>query len=163
MGKFTTTTTLDILMVDTTFDSITTQLAGTVITNAENKIRERLSERYDVSAAAFQTSTATPPVVQTLAQWLSQGYLYENLSRGGKMAFERADRFIDKAMKNIDEILDFKANISDSTGADLADKALTFQVLSNTKDYHDTFNEDPPTQWNVDENKLDDIRDERDT
>ena len=161
MGTFCTTTTLDILMVDTTFDSTTTQLADECISNAENEIRKRLSERYDTSADAFQTSSSTPPMVSTLCKWLSQGYMYDNLSRGGKDAFARADRFIKRAMDNMTEVLDYRSNIQDTSGSDLADASTAFQTLSNTKDYHDTFGEDNPLDWSVDSDKLDDLEDER--
>lgn len=162
MGTFATTTSLDTLMVDTTFDTATSALATQCITQAENKIREKMSERYDTSADAWQTSTSTPPVVTTWCEWLSMGYMYESLSRGGKEAFKRADRFIDKAMNNMDHVLDFEANVVNTLGSAITDAATTFQVLSNTEDYHATFDEDDPTSWNVDPDKLDDIEDGRD-
>jgi len=162
MPTFCTTTSLNTLMVDTTFDSLTTALASQCITQAENKIREKMSERYDTSADAWQTSTSTPPIVTTWCEWLSQGYMYEGMSRGGESAFTRADRFIDKAMNNMDHVLDYKANVVDTIGSAIPDASTAFQVLSNTKDYHDTFAEDDPLSWSVDSDKLDDIATSRD-
>jgi hypothetical protein len=148
-------------MVGTTFDTATTSLATECITNAENKIREILSKRYDVSSAAFQTSTSTPPVVQTLCKWLATGYMYENLSRGGKDAFTRADRYIKKAMDNMSDIVAYKANIIDSTGSVLTESTESMPMYSNTDDYSETFNEDSPLDWAVDSDKLDDISTDR--
>lgn len=161
MGTFCSTTSLETLMPGTTFDTATTSLASKCITQAENKIREIMSERYDTSADAWQTSTSTPPVVTTWCEWLSMGYLYENLSRGGKDAYQRADRYIKKAMDNMTSVIEYKSNVVDSSGDLLADDTSSFQVLSNTKDYHDTFAEDNPLFWTQDEDKLDDIADER--
>jgi len=142
MGTFITTTSLEIIMVDTS---------------------EILSKRYDVASAAFQTSTSTPPVVSTLCKWLSAGYMYENLSRGGKDAFKRADRYINKAMGNMGDIVNYKANIVDSTGSAITEGAQSIPLYSNTNEYHDTFAEDDPLCWNIDSNKLDDIEDDRDS
>lgn len=163
MGTLATTTSLDTLMVDTSFDTATTSLASKCITNAENKVRERLSKRYDTSSDQFQTSTSVPPVVTTLTEWLSMGYMYENLSRGGNDAFKRADRYIQKAMDNIDDILAYKANIVDSSGDLLAESVESMPTYSNSDDYHDTFGEDDPLDWAVDSDKIDDIASERDS
>lgn len=114
MGTFCTTTSLDTIMVGTTFDTATTSLATECIANAENKIREILAKRYDVSSAEFQTSTSTPPVVQTICKWLSVGYMYEDLSRGSPQGFQRADRYIQKAMDNLQMIIGYEADIVDS-------------------------------------------------
>lgn len=150
------------MMVGTTFDSATSALATECITQAETKIRERMSDRYDVNTDAWQTSTSTPPIVSTWCKWLSTGYCYENLARGGKDAFTRSDRYINKAMDNMTDVLEFKANVVDSTGSAIPDGSTTMQVLSSTKDYHDTFAEDNPLNWNVDPDKIDDIENDRD-
>lgn len=162
MGTFATTTSLDTLMVDTEFDTATTSLCSQLITQAENEIRKRLAKRYDVSSAYFQTSTSTPPMVTTLCEWLTQGYMYENLSRGGKDAYSRADRFLKKAMDNIDDIVDYKANLQDSSGSVITEATESLPMYSTSDDYHDTFGEDDPLNWNVDSDKLSDIADERD-
>lgn len=161
MGTFCTTTSLETIMYDTSFNTATTALASECITNAENKIREKLSKRYDVASAAFQTSTSTPPVVQTICKWLSVGYMYEDLSRGGKDGYSRADRYIKKAMGNLDEILNYKANIVDSSGDLITESTESIPIYSNTNDYHETFNEDSPLNWSIDPDKVEDIDNER--
>lgn len=162
MGTFCTTTTLEILMPGTNFTNGVVTLASQCITDAENKIREKMSDRYDVSSDAWQTSTSTPPVVKTWCQWLSMGYLYENLSRGGKDAYKRADRYIEKAMSNMENVLEFKANVLDSTGSTITDSPQGFELTSTSINYHDTFDEGDPIYWGPDEDKIDDISDERD-
>ena len=162
MSTFCTTTSLDILMVDTTFNSLTTQLCSSLIIDAENEIRKRLSTRYDISSDAFQTSTSVPPMVTTMCEWLTMGYMYENLSRGGTEAFGRADRFLKKAYDNLDDIVGFRANLSNTLGAAISEGSESLPMHSTTKDYTDTFAEDDSLSWAVDEDKLDDISDDRD-
>jgi len=88
--------------------------------------------------------------------------MYENLSRGGVEAFDRADRFLKKAIDNMDEIIGYKANLSDTLGAAISEGSESLPMHSNTKDYDDTFAEDDPLSWNVDPSKIDDISSDRD-
>jgi len=158
MGLFCTTTALDTLMPQTTFDTATTSLANQCITQAENEIRKRLSRRYDTGAADFNTTTGTvPPMVSTLCEWLSMGYIYESTSRGSKESFNRADRFIKKAMANMKDILERDADLVDETGTPLVELSIASQLLSNTDTYIDTFDEGNPLGWQVDSDKLSDI------
>lgn len=161
MGTFCTTTTIDILMPGTTFDTATTSLATECITQAESKIREVMSPRYDITSDYFQTSTSTPPVVQTWCKWLTTGYMHEHLARGGKESYQRSDRPIKRAMENMKMVAEYKANLVDSTGSLIPEGSSSFAMTSSTKDYHDTFAEDDPVNWTVDPDKLDDISDER--
>lgn len=162
MGTMATTTSLDTRMVDTTFNTATTSLCTARITDAENEIRKILSKRYDVSADAFQTSTSVPPMLTTLCEWLTMGFMYEDLSRGGLDGFGRSDRYIKKAMENLNDIVDYKVNLVNTSGSLISESTESLPMFSNTKDYTDTFAEDNPTNWAVDSDKLDDIADERD-
>ena len=160
MGLFCTTTSLDTLMPQTTFDTVTTALAGQCITQAENEIRKRLSRRYDTATDDFNTTSGSvPPMVTTLCEWLAIGYTHEATSRGSKDSFVRADRFIKKAMMNMKDILDREADILDSTGTPLVELSISAALHSNTKDFHDTFDEGDPLGWVVDKDKLEAIED----
>lgn len=162
MGTFCTTTSLQTLMPGTNFDSATTSLATECISQAEDKIREVLSARYDMSSAYFQTSTSIPPIVQTWAKWLSMGYMYEFLARGGKEAYVRSDRSIKRAMDNMEKVVSYKANILDSSGSMIPEGSNSYSMTATTSDYTETFGEDDPLNWKVDPDKLDDIADDRD-
>lgn len=115
---------------------------------------------YDVSG--WTTYALTPPAVQTICKWLAMGYLHERTARGSKEAYERADRHIKKAMANLKEILDGDAALVDSSGTLIEAESLEGAVYCNTSDYAPTFNEDSPTNWAPDKDKLDDIDSERD-
>lgn len=162
MGTFATTTSLQTLMVGTTFDTATTSLASDCITQAETEIVKILSKRYDISASYFQTSTATPPMLQTISKWLSAGYLYDWMSRGVD-SHPRSERLIKRAYENLEAMADYKANLLDSAGSIITDRNNSgYSVQCNTSDYSNTFNEDDELSWAVDTDKLDDIESERD-
>lgn len=149
-------------MIGTTFDSATVDLVNDCITWAEDDIRKALSPRYDVSADAFQTSTSTPPTVQTMAKKLAVGYSYFMMGRGSKDMKARADMLIKPVMKQLDEIADFKQDLVDSSGDRISDRSDRIKAQSNTEDYTPTFGEDSPLDWMIDEDKLSDIDSSRD-
>lgn len=161
MGLYCTTTSLETLWGGASFSGLTA-LASEMIDQAESEINKRLSQRYDISSSTFQTSTSIPPMVTTLCKWLAVGYLYENTARGSKDAYMRADRYIKKAEKNLEGIIDYQYNLVDANGEPIDDNSTDLQVLSNTTNYTETFGEDSPLDWAVDSDKLQDISDSRD-
>jgi len=156
MGIYATTTSLETYWGGASFSGLTAQ-SSLLITQAENEVNKYLAKRYDI--APFQTTV--PPMVQTLTEWLSLGYLYENTARGSENTYQRADRYIKKAMDNLMDIADHKADLVSSSGEVIAEAALGLQILSTSTDYHSTFNEDDPLNWSVDQDKVDDIVTER--
>lgn len=162
MGTYVTTTSLQTLMIGTTFDSITTSLASKLITHAENEINKWLSKRYDIPTF-MATSTAVPPLITSLAETLSEGYMYQRMSRGGKDSDQRGKILIAQVLENLKMISEYKLDLTDSTGNVIQDMSQTaYRILSSTSEYRSTFDEDSPLNWAVDQNKLDDIADERD-
>ena len=147
-------------MVGTVFDTLTTNLASASIYDAEAEIEKRLSKRYDFSAAPFDTTTTIPPMITVLTETLAIGYMYENMSRGSKEGYARADRYIKRVMENIDSLLAGEAQLTDSSG-DLITEIDGDWAIQSATDYSPTFNEDDPDNWAVDQDKLDDIADER--
>lgn len=160
MGLYCTTTSLETLWGGASFANLTAT-ASEMIDQAEAEINKQLSSRYDISSATFNTTTSIPPMVTTLCKWLSLGYLYENTARGSKDAYMRADRYIKKAQKNLEGILNYEYNLVDAGGDLVSDNSTDMQVLSNTTNYHETFNEDSQLNWEPDGDKLQDIKDER--
>lgn len=160
MGTYATTTELQILMVGTKFDTATTSLATKLISHAENEIDKYLSKRYDLEL--FSTSTSVPPLVTSLCETLSEGYMYQRMSRGGKEGMKRGKELIDQAIKNLELIAEYKLDLVDASGTVIDDMSNTaYRVMSNTDQYTSTFNEDDPLNWEIDRDKLDDIEGER--
>lgn len=152
------------VMVDTNLsvNTATANLAQACIDDAIAKVKEKLARRYDVSSSYFNTTSAAAPALVTISRWLATSYCYSHLARGGKDAFARGNHFEKKAMDNLTQLQERKADLVDQDGAVIAERSDSFQVLSNTQDYSETFNEDNPLKWRPDQDKLDDIADERD-
>lgn len=150
-------------MVGTTFDTATTALASEMISDAEAEINKYLSKRYDIST--FQSSAGSvPPMVRTWAYTLSEGYTYQRLSRGGKEAMDRAQILIDQTIKNLEKIADYELDLVNTAGGVITDMSNTaYRLMSTTDTYIPTFGEDDELKWEVDENKLDDLDDDRDS
>lgn len=160
MGVYATTTSLQTLMIGTTFDTATTSLATLMITHAENEIDKYLSKRYDLSS---WTSTSIAPIVTSWCETLAEGYMYQRMSRGGKEPMERGEKLIKQVLANLQQVADYKLDLIDTSGLPIADMSQTaYSVLSNTSDYTPTFAEDDETSWSVDSDKLEDISSERD-
>ncbi|CAB4170107.1 hypothetical protein UFOVP903_55 [uncultured Caudovirales phage] len=158
LGIYATTTSLQVLMVGTVFDTATTALASKLITHSENEVNKWLSKRYDVTAL----SASVPPLVTSLTETLAEGYVYQRMSRGGKEADQRGKILIGQVLENLKLISDYKLDLVDSGGAVVVDMSQTaYRVLSSTSGYTDTFNEDDPLDWGVDPDKLSDIEDGR--
>lgn len=148
-------------MVGTVFDTATTNLASACIYDAETELKKHLCKRYDFTAAPFLTTTTYPPMIVTLAQTLALGYMYENMARGSKEGYARADRYIDRVMENVEALKNGEAQLTLSDGSLVEEIDGDWKILATTA-YSPTFNEDDPENWKVDNNKLEDIADERD-
>ena len=157
MGTYATTTTLQTVMIGSTFDTATTSLASQMILDAEAEVNKYLSQRYDVGGSPFNTATTIPPIVKSCTVWLSNGYMWEQMSRGNDTN-PRAERLIKRAIDNLQMIADYKLNVLDSSGAAVTDKSsASYRVQCSTSDYSNTFNEDDELNWRIDSDKLTDI------
>jgi len=156
MGTYATTTSLETVMPDITFNTATTSMATKCITWAENEINKHMAKRYDVSDW-LATATAVPPEITSLTEVLSQGYLHDQMSRGGTESQSRADRLIERAMENIMKIHDGLADLVDDSGDLISERSSKIYVKSNTSGYHSTFDEDSPLNWKIDKDKKTDI------
>ena len=162
MGTFCTVTSLDTIITDLTIAGTDfSSLADKCIQQSENKIRELLSRRYDMSAAEFQTSTSTPPAITTICEWLSASYFHAYLSRGSKAGMDRAKFYKDMAYDNLDRIIAGQVDVVNSAGSALTEQG--WAMTSTTKDYIDTFDEGSPISWGPDIDKLESIEDDRES
>lgn len=159
MGRYCTTTSIALRMIGTTFDSATTSLCTELISDAESEINKYLSKRYDVSAF---TTTSLPPIIETWAKNLTTGYMYRDMARGGKEGLAHADSLIKPVLTNLQMIADRKADLIGYSGAAVSELTdNSFSMRSSTSTYTTTFNEDDPISWAADQDKLDDIEDNR--
>ncbi len=161
LGNYATTTALQVKMIGTNFDTATSALAVASIADASEEIRKKLSKRYDFTTTTFETTTTRPLILTTICETLALGYMYENMSRGSKEGYMRADRYIKRGMENLDLIAVGDAELIDPSGNVIDQITTDWTSQSSTTDYANTFNEDDQTKWKVDPDKLDDIKTER--
>lgn len=162
MGRYATTTALQIIMVGQTFDTATTYLATKCIDDAEAEINKFISGRYDV--ASFQTSTSVPPLITSLAERYAEGGLWMRQARGRKEPYAMGASIKKDVLDELDRLRTYKISLVDIDGTLVGERTDgKRQILSNTDTYVDTFAEDNPLSWSVDNNKLEDIADDRDT
>lgn len=166
MATYATTTSLSLVMIGVDFSATNMSTLGSkALDQAEAEINKYLSKRYDLATAYFQTNTSVPPMVRMMAERLSEGYMWQWLSRAGsgKEAVKRAEDLIDKTIENLKGIAEYKMDLRDTAGSLLPEASTSpFRVQCTTTDYSDTFAEDSDTAQAVDDDKLDDISDTRD-
>ena len=163
MGMYATTTALATLMIGTNFDTATMALAVKALTHGENEINKYLSKRYDLTV--YQTSTAAiPPLMTSWCEEYAEGKMYIWMSRGGKESLARGKDLIESVLKNLLAVSEYKMDLVNTAGSVIEDFSNTaYRVLSNTSGYSNTFGEDDETAWAVDQDKLDDISNDRDS
>jgi hypothetical protein len=159
---YSTTTVLSTNMVGVTFDTSTTNLASNMIVEAQNEINKYLSKRYDMSSYLTTSAYSTmPPLLLSLCDRLAEGYMWIRLSRGSKESIARGKEMIADVKANLIDLRDNKADLIGLTGSPTTELENPDNVLSNTEDYHATFDEDDPLNWSVDSDKLDAIDSDR--
>ena len=163
MGVYATTTALDTLMIGVTFDSATSAMATKAIEHAEAMINSYIGNRYNIAGAPFQTTSTIPPKIKSLAEQISEGWVWTKSTRGSGADFERGKELRREALVCLESIRDYKLNLFDSSGSIITEKTTSnFRVQSNTVTFTPTFGEDDPLDWEVDRDKLQDISDSRD-
>lgn len=163
MGLYTTTTSIEARMVEVDFDAKTLALCTEMISDAESEINKYLSRRYDLGSLTFQTSTSIPPIVRSMCNRLTEGYMWKNMSRGSKESLSRGNSLVKDVIDNLTLIANYKADILNTSGSLLTDMSNTaYRVLCNTTNYSNTFGEDSDLNWAVDSDKITDISTERD-
>jgi phage gp36-like protein len=161
MAIYCSTSDLEIIMIGTSFDTITTSLADKAITHAENEINKYLAKRYDVSG---WVAGSVPPVVSSICEDLAVGYMYLRMGRGSKESFQRAKEISEPALENLKDLRDYKATLFDTSGSVIADNSSgSYYMKSTTENYHQIFDLDDPLNWSIDPDQLDDIEDGRES
>ena len=158
MGTFATTTAIDTLIPGVDISTSTaSSLASKCITWAENHVKAKLSQRYDVSA--WNTSTAVPPQVTSITEMLASGYFFKKISRGGPSSIERGNESINDAKDELKALATKDCDLLDSTGSFVNERTdeVSAAVISSTTSYHRTFDEDSPINWTIDPDKVSDI------
>lgn len=150
-------------MVNVTFDSLTSALATEMINDAEAEVNKYLAQRYDISSAVFQTTTSIPPMVRAMSTSLAEGYMWGRMSRGGKESLARANDLVKNVIDNLKAISIYRADLTATNGSLIPESTGVYgRVLANNLNYTNTFDEGSQLDWQVDEDKLTDLSNEKD-
>jgi len=131
------------------------------ISRADNLINAKIGNRYDVSE--FDTSGSVPPLCKTLSEDIASWFTYRSeFSGDNQNDNEWTDKF-KMAIEMLDQIRDGEMDLLNTAGSLIEERATNvFDLIdSNTKNYTPFFDEDGPTEWKVDDDKLDSIEDDR--
>jgi hypothetical protein len=159
--NYCTTTSLETILIGVNADTATTKLFKKCIAWSENEINKYLSKRYDISSFV-DTSSSVPPLVADLCEQLAESFFYSRNSRGGKESLSRSKQLRNEVLDNLKMIQKYEVDLLDVDGGVITDFSQTsYRVLSNTDTYTETFNEDSPLDWKVDNDKLTDIASDR--
>jgi len=125
---------------------------------AESEINARVANLYTLPFAA------APPLLETIATEIAvQKYLEHRVFTSERRNDSEWPKTFDRAWKTLDKIMKGEMPLVTSSGGIIPVRTDEAEVWSNTKTYIPTFGEDDPSQQFVDDNKLDDLADDRDS
>lgn len=163
MATYCDTTAMQIILTNVDFDTSTSLLVDKCMTNAEQEINKYIGKRFDLSSSYFTTSTSVPPLLRSMCEDLAEAYFYEKGIRASKEGLAKSRQIIKRVTDNLVMIKDREADLFDTAGSLILDKADSNYVLScNTTNYTGTFDLDTSTSWGTDTDRLEDIADSRD-
>ena len=129
------------------------------IARADNVINGKIALRYNVSSF----STLVPPLLKTISEDITSYYSYRSFFSSDNQNFNEWTDKYKQAMELLEDLREGDMDLVDSSG-DIITEVTTSavdKIESTTQDYQPFFDEDEVTDWNVDSDKLDNIRDDR--
>lgn len=137
--------------------SSTVALISSHITRADSIIDGKCARRYDVPFS--DTSTSTPPLIQTLSQDLSAYYTYRSKFTGdGANKFEYLDTLMQIALETLNQIQESKMDVVGVAGAVVSEISSSSKIYSSTENYTPAFDVDDEFNWKIDPNRINAIR-----
>lgn len=143
-------------------NTLTSDIVANANIDAKNCIDGYLAKRYNIGNFS-DTTTSVPPAVRSLSDMLTHAYARSRMSNAGAEELDFAEKVEASVIKKLEKYINYEMDLVNTAGSVITGiSASSMQILASTDDYHSTFNEDDPTKWSQDSNKLDDIADERD-
>lgn len=140
--------------------SSTVALISSHITRADSMIDGKCARRYDVPFA--ETSTSTPPLIQTLSQDLAAYYTYRSKFTGDNAnKFEYLDTLMQIALETLNQIQEGKMDVVGTGGAVVSEVSSSSKIYSSTESYTPAFDVDDEFDWKFDTDRIDAIRSAR--
>ena len=158
MAYASSTTVLQLVPGIVTTDSATVDALNAHIRRADDTINGKIAKRYSVPF----TSTAIPPLVRTIAEDLTAGFLFRSLfTRDSQNRNDWTEDLMKRAYEMLDQIADGEIDLADTSGALLSERDSTNKIDISTENYYPIFDVDTDTSWNIDSDRLDDISDRK--
>lgn len=140
--------------------SSTVAIISSHITRADSLIDGKCARRYSVPFA--DTSTSTPPLIQTLSQDLSAYYTYRSKFTGDNAnKFEYLDTLMQIALETLNQIQEGKMDVVSTSGGVVSEVSSSSKIYSSTEGYTPAFDVDDEFNWSFDSGRLDAIRSAR--
>lgn len=158
MGTYTTYTSIDPLMPGYKLDTTTAQsITSRVIDWAESCVNSGIGTRYNFGSAPFNASATVPPMIRTLTEQITIGYVFKTWSRGAKESITRGDAMLTEAKTQLKLISAGKIDLFATDGSEITERSSSTKIRSNADSYATTFDEDSPLLWRIDPDKIDAI------
>jgi phage gp36-like protein len=159
MGLYATTTSFvnimpNILAGNSTSDSSGVDAIAAHIIRAESIVNSYLSARYSLPF------TVIPPIVRTLSEDIASYFHIRGVSVQDGQRDNPWFLSYKLAIEMLADIKDSKVGLSLTDGSAVS-PASSSRFISSTEGYSQTFNLDCPTNWAVDSDRKDEIKDGR--
>lgn len=139
-------------------DSATADALNAHIRRADDIINGKLARRY---ATPF-TTTTIPPLVRTIAEDLTSGFLFRSLyTRDSQNTNAWTEDLMKKAFELLDQIANYEIDITDTAGSLIAEINTGSRLDSSTENYAPVFDIDSETSHLIDADRLTDIDNRR--
>lgn len=166
MPTYATTSSLVTHMIGADLAStLATSRASECLDRAEARIDGVLARRYDLSQSYFQTTTATPPLLNQWTIMMGAGFLWQELARAGagKESMARGKGLIECVNEDLELLREHKIELVNLAGVVIPDMSNgSGRVLCNTSVYSPTFNEGSELGWKTSRTKRQAIIDDQD-
>ena len=152
------TTVLQLVPGIVSTDSATMDALNAHIRRADDVINGKLARRYSIPF----TTTTVPPLVRTIAEDLTSGFLFRSLfTRDSQNKNTWTEDLMKKAYEVLDQIAAYEVDLVDTAGSLLAERDVANRIDSSSENYYSIFDVDTDTSWDIDPDRLQDISDRK--
>lgn len=125
MSTYTTRTNLQTLLPSSLPATLTTTLQDQYIADASSMVDALVGKRYPMLStgqkfANVTASPATPTLIELCARWIAAHFSWLKLGEINRSEATNATKYLEMAQEQLKEIREGRADIYDSTGANLA-------------------------------------------
>ena len=152
------TTVLQLVPGIVTTDSATVDALNAHIRRVDDLINGKLARRYSVPF----TTTTVPPLVRTIAEDLTAGFLFRSLfTRDSQNRNDWTEDLMKRSYETLDQIAAYEVDLVDTAGSLLSERDVANRIDSSSENYYPIFDVDTETSWAIDPDRAQDISDRK--